>query len=233
MGTMARSPILTSSLFVVVLASACASPNTTLDLATNDRLYVDVPFQTRVPGDLQLFVAPLVDARTPADLPQAEDGCPILYGSDQVWERPVREMVDEVIARQVTDSGLFAVICEKATAETLVLVPALESFTTGAIERISGAQSFAEVALRLKVYGPVDDDGKRPVVLDRVYGERKITDPRPKPVSPYLLVGSALQGTVQKALNALDASNVGRSSVPVDAMLEAHDLGEYEPGDDR
>jgi hypothetical protein len=194
------------------------APNTALDLARNERLYRDVPYQSRAPGDRAAILAPLADARSAKGLPASDEGFPIQYGSDEVWERPVCEMVDEVWNRQVAQSGLFAAV-GVAGAEALVVVPTLQSFTTGAIERIAGAQSFAEVALRLQVYGPQDASGQRGLLLDRVYADRKITEPGLRPVSPYLLVGGALRTAVQKALAGLDGSNVGRSSVPMEAVL--------------
>lgn len=212
MGTMA----LHSRLFLAPLlaVAACAAPDTQLDIATNDRIYVDVPFSTRVPGDRELFVAPLADVRTFDDLPEHEGGFPINYGSDQVWERPVRDMIDEVLTRQVAESRLFAAVVERASADSLVLSPRLVQFTTGAVESVSGARAFAEVGLHLQVFGPVDAAGKRPVLLDETFTERQITPPSMRPPSPYLLAGSALRATIQKTLTGLDGSNVGRTHVP-------------------
>lgn len=184
-------------------------------MATNERLYLDVAYQTRIPGDRELFVAPLVDARTADDLPVHDRGFPISYGSDGVWERPVRDMVDEILARQLGDSGLFHNIVSKASPQSLVLAPSLEKFTTGAVEAVGGARAFAEVGLRLRVLGAVDaGTGERPVLYDETFSERQITEPSMRPVSPYLLVGVALRTTMQKTLTGLDTSNVGRSFVP-------------------
>ncbi|MCA8949273.1 MAG: hypothetical protein KDE27_07210 [Planctomycetes bacterium] len=198
----------------LALAAACAAPNPALDLATNDRIYIDVPFRSRIPGDRDLFVAPLEDGRSAAELPAEEGGFPISYGSDQVWERPVREMVDEILARQLADSALFRGVAERVGDDTVVLAPTLVSFTTGALECVAGARAFAEVGLRLRVFGPVEASGKRPLLLDETVSERQITPPSLRPVSPYLLAGSALRATMQKSLATLDTSNVGRSFVP-------------------
>lgn len=205
----------------LLAVAACATMDTTLDLARNERLYVDVPFQSRAPGDRDLFVAPLADARSAKDLPLEDQGFPITYGTDGVWERPVRDMVDEVLARQLEGSGLFAAVSDRAGPSALVMTPSLVSFTTGAVEGVAGARSFAEVALRLRVFGPADKDGERTVVLDQTFADRKITEESFKPVSPYLLVGGALRAAVHKALTGLDGSNVGRSHMPAEAAVPA------------
>jgi hypothetical protein len=97
-----------------------------------------------------------------------------------------------------------------------VLVPTLEKFIIGAVESASGARSFAEVALRLQVYGPAEGADERPLLHDAVYAERQMTQASFKPISPYLLVGSALRTAMQKTLAGIDTSNVGRSYMPAE-----------------
>ncbi len=202
-------------LALAAIAAGCASTSQSLDIASNERLYVDVPYATRVPGDRPVFVAPLTDARSGKDLPLHDRGFPISYGSDQVWDRPVRAMVDEILARQLDASGLFENVVDRADDRALVLAPSLVKFTTGAVENVGGARSFADVELRVRVFGPVDPStGKRVELYDENFAERQMTPVSLKPVSPYLLVGRALQATVQKSLAGLDTSNVGRSFVP-------------------
>lgn len=203
------------SILACLVVPACFAPNTVVDLASNKRLYRDVPFSTRLPGDRVVFVAPLADVRSVEDLPLHDRGFPISYGGDDVWDRPIREMIDEVLSRQLADSGLFAGVSDKATPQSLILMASLESFTTGAVERVGGQQSFAEVVLRLRVLGPEDRNGIRATLHDQSYGDRKMTDPSFKPISPYMLVGSTLHTAMQKALTGLDGSNVGRSHVPL------------------
>jgi hypothetical protein len=52
-------------------------------------------------------VLPVVDTRDAATLPPAERGLPIRYGNDDFWERPVPEMLGEVLVRQLQDGALF------------------------------------------------------------------------------------------------------------------------------
>lgn len=221
MGTMA-TPSPRFPLLAAALLACCSTPNKSLDLARNDRLYVDAAFHSRAPGDRAVFVAPIVDAREPGKLPPRDaGGFPIQYGGDEAWERPVPEMVGEVLERQIAQSGMFASVDRAAAPATLVVQPRLVAFLVGAIERVEGAQALAEVGLQLSVLGPAAADGSRAVLYEHTFGARQLTDPSMKPVSPYLLIGFALRSTMQKALVGLDGSNVGRSHVPAAAALEA------------
>ena len=127
---MTRSPLnvraaLAGLLLVVALTPACGTFDHTADLATNDLFYVDVPFRTKAPGDRTVFVTPLRDVRKATKLPEHEQGFPITYGDDAFWERPVTEMVAEVLTRQIGDSELFPEMVTRATPEGLVMRPTL------------------------------------------------------------------------------------------------------------
>ncbi|MBL9079929.1 MAG: hypothetical protein JNL08_20715 [Planctomycetes bacterium] len=204
------------SLSSCLLAAACGSlPNHTADFATNPVLYVDVPFTTQAPGDRDVFVAPIQDARDEAALPQHERGFPIVYGADGFWERPVREMLADVLVRQIADSKLFGRVVDQPAPTTLLIRPTLQNFTTGTREAMAGRRSFAEVSLRLEVLGPARADGGRDVLLDRVYGSRQVSELELNPPSPYRLIGRALQQSMQQLLAGLDGHNLGRSAVPL------------------
>lgn len=218
---MIKLPSLRSvSLLLVLLGAACAT-NETADLARNELLYVDVPFVTRSRGDRALLVLPTADVRDRSPLPTESHGFPIIYGGDDFWERPVAEMVDDVLARQLKSSGIFGAVSAEAVPGALVLRPTLESFMTGANVAVSGSRSFAEVGLRLQVLGPADSEGKRAVLHDQLYGNRQLSELEVHPVSPFRLIGRALQISMSKALAGLDRSNVGRSSVPLDIGVAA------------
>jgi hypothetical protein len=208
------------SLLLVLLPAACKT-NETADLARNEMLYVDVPFVTKAPGDRALFVLPTADVRDRTPLPTESHGFPIVYGGDDFWERPVNEMISDVLVRQLQSSGIFATVSQQASPGALVLKPTLESFMTGANVAISGSCSFAEVGLRLQVLGPADAQGKRAVLHDQLYGNRQLTQVEYSPVSPFRLIGRALQISMGKALAGLDHSNIGRSSVPLDIGIPA------------
>jgi len=208
------------SLLLLPLATGCTVTNETADFAKNDVLYVDVPFATKSPGDRELFVAPIVDKRDPSVLPTQDRGFPIVYGDDDFWERPVREMLADVLQRQLSDSHLFGTVVDQPGPSTLLLKPTLVTFTLGATEAMSGRRSFAEVGLKLQVMGPADGTGQRALLFDQTYSSRQLSPLELNPVSPYRLVGRALQQSMSKLLAGLDGSNLGRSNVPIEAAAK-------------
>lgn len=210
----AHQPSRAGALLAAIALSGCGTLDYTQDLASNELFYVDVSYTTAAPGDVEVFVAPVDDQRDADALPRHDRGFPIRYGGDDFWERPVVVMVDEILRRQLTGSRLFAAIADRAGPETVVVRPSLVRFVVGAQEGVSGSMTFAEVGLRLEVLGPVGADGERPRWHDRVYGNRQRTEHQVSPVSPYRLIGRALQVTISEALSGLDGSNVARSSVP-------------------
>ena len=205
--------------FLALIGASCGSIDYTADFSTNELLFADVDFQTKAPGDRQVFVTPLKDERGGTVLPLHERGFPIRYGNDDFWERPVAEMLVEVLERHLTNSQLFPAVKSQAGPEDLILKPTLVMFTIGSKEAIAGSATFAEVGLRIQVLGPADKQGERPLWHDCAYGNRQMSEFEVKPVSPYRLIGRALQLTLSKALAGLDSSNVGRSHVPVEIIL--------------
>ncbi len=206
-------------LIVVLGAAACHSSGDAADFAKNDLFYVDVPFQTKAPGDRAVFVAPIADARDPSKHPLRERGFPITYGADDFWERPIGEMVGEVLVRQLQHSQLFTQVSAQASPDSLVMKPTLVEFVAGATEAMSGSSSFAEVGVQLVVLGPADAAGARAVLHDQLYRNRQVSPVEVNPVHPFRLVGRALQVTMSRAMTGLDGSNIARSHVPVDPLL--------------
>jgi hypothetical protein len=219
-GSMARSPRVWSP-FLLLFGVACSTTSYVADLAKNDLFYADVPFVTKAPGDRPVFVAPVADARDPSKLPTVERGFPIVYGGDDFWERPVPEMVGEVLQRQLERSHLFAALQERAAPEALVLKPTLLAFTTGRVEGMSGQRSLAEFSLRVQIHGPVGCDGKRPVLHEQIYLAQQTSPQELNPTSPYRLIGRAAQAAIGKLLTQLDGSNIARSEVPADPARPA------------
>jgi hypothetical protein len=213
-----RALLLTS---VALMSTACGALNYTADFSNNELFFADVQFRTKAPGDRTVFVSPLKDERDTSKLPMHERGFPIHYGNDDFWERPVAEMLTEVIERHLTNSELFPSVKTQADATDLIMKPTLVSFTVGAQEAMAGSATFAEVGLRIEVLGPANAAGERPLWHDCVYGNRQMSEYDIKPVSPYRLIGRALQLTMSKTLAGLDGSNVGRSNVPVEVVVQA------------
>ena len=74
--------------------------------------------------------------------------------------------------------------------------------------------------MRLQVYGPAGNDGKRALLMDQTYANKQSTPTELNPASPYKLLGRALQQTMSRTLNGIDGSNVARSTVPVDTKSD-------------
>jgi len=205
------------------LAAACQTPNDSADFASNDALYADVPYVTRSPGDRTVFVAPVVDQRAQRKqpLPTQHRGFPINYANEQVWERPVTVMVAEVLERQLRDSSLFAALDTTPSAQGLVVMPSLQSLHCGEAEAMAGSSAFAELGLRLQIFGPVGADGQRALLLDESFADLRRSETMFEPISPYRLVGPTLQNVMKRMLTTLDGSNVGRSNVPMVMALPA------------
>lgn len=208
---------------LAVAATSCGAFNYTADFSNNELYFVDVAFETKAPGDRQVFVTPLKDERSAKVLPLHERGFPIRYGNDDFWERPIPEMLAEVLARHLSNSGLFPAIINQPTTDCLIMKPTLVSFAVGAKEAMAGSMTFAEVGLRIEVHGPADSNGLRPLWHDQVYGNQQVSEFSVNPVSPYRLIGRALQLTMARTLSGLDGSNVGRSHVPPEVVVALGD----------
>ena len=205
---------------LAVVSTACEAVNYSADLAGNSIFYNDVPFRTRSPGDRPAHVLPVADRRDISALPAHDRGFPITYVGDDFWERPVPVMVGEVLARQLRDSELFPQMLDTIEPQALLVKPTLVAFTTAAVEGMAGSRSFAEIGLQVQVYGPVNENGKRPIWLDKVYNNRQASQLELHPISPYRLIGRALQIAVGKALVDLDGSNVARTNAPTARDVE-------------
>jgi hypothetical protein len=203
---------------VLLALPACNTADYTADFATNENLYVDVPFTTALPGDRPVCVTPTNDGRVATPLPANERGFPITYTNDEFWERPVAAMVGDVLRRQVEHSDLFVELAEQPTAQAIVLKPTLVTFLGGSAESISGRRAFADVALRLQAYGPQGPDGSRALLLDQTFTSKQASPTDLNPPSPYKLLCRGLQQVLARTLNTLDGSNIARSNVPANPV---------------
>lgn len=202
-------------LLPLAVVAACAAPKQVADFAANDNLCGELAFVSKLPGDRSVFVTPVVDERAPAVLPTGQDGYPILYDADGRWQRSPTEMMDELLRRELAASRIFAKEAASAKEADVVLVPSLVTFATGAMELDSGARALADVAVRVKAFGPVGQDGQRALLLDQVYADRATTEAALAPPSRFPLAGQVVRSSMLRMLQALDGSNVGRDGVPV------------------
>jgi len=203
----------TGSFLLLLWLCACAS-SPGADLATNERLYHDSGYLCKLPGDRSVFVAPLADARQPALDANSLGEFPIAYDADARWERPIVDMVDDLLRREIAASSVFRTVEAQPAAADVVLTPTLVTFVTAAIEQMAGGRSLAEVAIRIQAHGPVGADGSRPELLDQVFGDRELTEIAFRTVSRYVLAGAATRASIVRALQGLDSKSIGRNGMP-------------------
>jgi hypothetical protein len=99
------------------------------------------------------------------------------------------------------------------------MTPTLLEARCGTEERPAGRRSIGEIALRVVVHGPATGGAERPVLFDRTFREIVATPVERKPADPTQILGVTLQKVAQKALAALDQSNVTRSGLPIDPTI--------------
>jgi len=205
-----RSAVLASWLLV----AACSTGPGLADLANNPDLYLDVGFVTKLTGDRSVFVAPVLDERQSAGLPESLSGFPIIYDTDARWDRAVAMMVDDLLRRELAGSGLFASIQTRAANADVVVQPTLQTFLTAQMEMMSGGRAIAETGLRIRVWGPATD-GRRQLVHDSVYRDRQMTGVERRTVARHLLAGRSMRATMMRVMHGFDGANLGRSGMPV------------------
>jgi len=153
-----RFPLVLAALTALVACKSTPVP----DLVLNTELYAMSGYSCKLPGDRSVFVTPVADARDQVVVADAAEGkYPVLYDTDARWHRPIAEMVDEVLRREVEESGIFDEITDAPKEAQIVVTPTIVAFRTGAVEELAGGRAIAEVAIRFQVHGPAGKDGVR------------------------------------------------------------------------
>lgn len=193
-------------LAVVLIASGCSTPESnTWDLATNRQLYRSPAFHANSTRPFRGYIAPLQDQRKPPEQPGGAMVAEFL--SDEHWQRPVRGMVEEILREELENSGIYLGLTDTPTASDLIIEPALTSLH-GAWERRAhpyyDGRTYAVVALHVRILGPADAAGKRPVWLDKEFRELVGSDfTQATPPNIQQLTGVALSRTMQKLLDGV------------------------------
>ncbi len=206
-------------LVLPLVALSCQQFTDSIDLRRNGELYRSPNYRARVAVDRAAFLAPLVDERQGIPGPGQVGGpYPVSYMSDGEWPRPLLEMLEDIIIDELRDSGVFASLVRDpgVAADTLVVRPFLMTARTAWEERPFGRRAFAEIGMRIVVYGPQPAGGERPVLLEREFGEVVTSEVTVRPPSKPQMFGKALRAAMGKLLGMLDQSNVARSGVPLD-----------------
>lgn len=200
----------------MALAGGCetVSPNVP-DLTKNRALYRSPPFHASTTRPFRAYIAPLQDQRKPPVQPQGSVVAEFL--GEGAWARPVRGMVEDILRDELEKSDIYLGLTDTPTNSDLIIEPALTTLQGAWEHRVHpyyGARTYAVVALHMKVLGPADAAGKRPVWLNQEFRELVGSDfnmATPPPI--HQLTGVALSRTMRKLLDAVYTAD-GRSPPP-------------------
>ena len=199
----------------------CGAPEVN-DLARNEKLFPPTRFTAKLPADLAAFVTPLVDARKAWVADASSSGYPATAMPEGIWARPMPEMVDEVLRRELGTCGVVKSVLQRAEAGALIVKPSLVTGAAAVQELPQGRRTIAEAGIRIVVLGRDDGNGKRATLHDQVYTQRLVSDVEMRPAPALGLLSRAMRTSLTTALAGLDQSNVARSGVP----LETHEKGD-------
>ena len=202
--------------FLGLALAGCQTSNA-LDLGRNTELYSSPGYRSKLPGDRAVFVAPLRDERN-ANPPVEEGPYPIRYMSERVWDRPLVEMVNDILLEELDQSRVFREILSRPTSESLVLMPSLVQMSGGQQEMVEGARSLVVIAIRVQIHGPANADGDRALLLDQIYSDRQGSPISFRPPTIVTLTGVSLRYTMASLVSGLDQSNVASTGVPLEAI---------------
>lgn len=199
-------------LFALLLLGACKTAPK-MDLAENETLYVPTGYRCSIAVDREAFLTPFTDERSALE---EASSSPVVYVDDGRWHRLPARMLDDVLARELSEAKLFTAVVGQPKPETLIIKPSIASWRGGITEEVTGRASFAQVGLRLVVLGPAAADGHRRTLFDEKFMHIQASEIAMIPRSPMQLFGMATRNAMVKALAAIDQSNVARSMVPLD-----------------
>lgn len=202
--------------FAAVLAACASQPR--MDLRANVQLYQPTGYRAKAPATMAVWVAPMVDER---QVPDDSAKYPTGYLIDGDWERPMPEMVHDILVDELRSTGVFKEVVDAPAPDVLIVRPTLRSCDGGLQEQPYGRRSLSRVALNIEVQGP-ERDGARPVWLDEPFADQQLSNTGFRPPSPRALLGLSLHLVMARMLATIDASGVGRGE-PVEAVLKRTD----------
>ena len=119
-----------------------------------------------------------------------------------------------VLRSELGESRLFRSVVDRPVDADIIIEPRLETFLTAQMELEQGARSIGEVTIRVRAHGPVDERGRRALLLDEVYGDRQMTPPELRTMPRHFLAGNTLRQSMRRLLAGIDGSNVSRQGMP-------------------
>ena len=201
---------------------ACQSTQRTLDLRDSEELYRPTRYQARAPADRAVFVTPLADQRSPEPVP-IKGPYPVAFMAESYWARPLVEMIGDVLVEELESSAVFSEVQRTSPPadDALILKPYLVEARCGQEERVNGRRGIALVGLKIVVYGPVQPDGERSMLLEETVHQPVTSQVSMRPPTSPQMMGLALTGAMRATLRKIDESNVARSGVPREPRSDA------------
>ena len=200
-------------LLVLTVCSGCSVP-TANDLRFNNRLYRDTGYKVKVPAERAAFVKPMHNGIEVQAVP-ASVTVSTSY-PETAWDRAYTEMFYDILVDELADSGVVTEVEDRADPEHLVIASSLQTCSIGREATPSGERSYASVSLRVRVHGPVGEDGKRPLLRDKVFGDAIRSDIQLNPPAPAMLLGMVTRNMMAGLLQDLDAACVARKNTTTD-----------------
>lgn len=186
-----------------------------IDLAHNAYIYRSPEYRAPRRAVETVFIQPLKDLRVAPDRASGS-GYRAVY-SDDDWERPIPVMVEELLVEEIDRAGIYGGISigdqGHPRAGDVVIEPSLLAMYRMSERPVgpSGVEmrrTVASTALRLRVSGPVDHSGTRPVLLDEVFHQQFETEPSlARPEKGVILSGRTMRKIMEAALPKLYQAN--------------------------
>lgn len=182
------------------------------DLEDNRELYRSPRYTAALPADRDVMVLPLADERGPPALEASKVVVSLM--PEGVWSRPLPVMLDAVVRKEITESKVFRSVLPTARHDCLLLKPVLVDGHGAIVEEIHGRYTYAQLAIRIDVFGPSDGQGQRRKIFTETYSHRQVGDRAMRPISPMILTGMCLQRIVSTMLHDIDTQNLARNLAP-------------------
>lgn len=189
------------------------------DLARNSKLYQASGYHAAHRQARTVWIAPLKDRRK-ARPTHAEGIYPLSYTEDSFWSRPIAEMLDDIVRREIERSGLFRGLAAAPEEADWVLEPSVLEFHGVVEERVVGRAVRGKTALHLTVKGPRKGTGARPVLREETYEAPVATQGMLVLPDPHALAGTSLRRAVGMLLVDLDVGGQMLDGVPAEAGFE-------------
>lgn len=196
-------------------AAGCESTSA-IDLTRNLYIYKSPDYRAARRTTEAVFVQRLKDLRPPISQVYTGKGYVEVFHDDN-WDRPVPVMVEELLIDEIDRSGIYNGISSgsagRAKPGDIVIEPTLvsmyrlyEALTDAAF--VGRRRGEAQVALRVRVRGPVDATGRRKLLFDEVIQSKVQTKPTlARPNRGIVIAGRAMHKVMKTLMQKLYESN--------------------------